>query len=368
MTESQSSSFFTHTPRNTHSTLLRSSGPVGTLARVVLLGALLLGAAALAACGNPFAEAPDAGSGDAATAGDTAADERVAPEDQPSTVEAVTLPEDPGSESLEAEQAAADELAALDKELELRERELALREKELELKERELAQRRRESRPAPPPTPVAEEPAPTPEPAREEPAEVASVPSPEPVSEPARESQLLPVVTWLEVPAGREMDVEFLTPLASNTSRTGDSFRTRVLDPIYAQNGELAIPGGSEVLGHVVEASTNDRRIGGRSRLELEFTDLVLPSGSTVPIEASFAEESKSGKKKDAATIGGAAAVGAILGRILGDGDSAVVGAIIGGAAGTAIASRNKGETVEIPEGFAVRLRLDEAVAVRVVR
>lgn len=344
-----------------HSIFLRVSRPMAKLARAALLGALVLGAITVTACGNPFAGTSDSGSGDGVTPGDTVAQEGVAPEDQPSTVEEVILPEEP-SPSAEEAQARADEVAALDKELDLRERELALREKELELKERELAQSRRQSRPAPAPAPAAAAPAPEPqpEPAREEPAEVASVPDPEP--EPA------PVVTWLDVPAGRETDVEFLTSLASNTSRTGDSFRTRVLEPIYAQSGELAVPAGSEVLGHVVEASTNDRRIGGRSRLELEFTDLVLPSGTTVPIQASFAEETKSSKKKDAATIGGAAAAGAILGRILGDDDAAVVGAILGGAAGTAIASRNKGENVEIPEGFAIRLRLDEAVAVRVVR
>lgn len=286
------------------------------------------------------------------------------PEDRPATPEAVAL-EAPEMVESEQEPSAA-ELEALEKDLELRERELALKERELELKERELAQKRRESRPvvaAPEPAP---RPDPTPAPEPVEPAEASPQPAPEPEPEP--EPEPAPQAVWLDVPAGREMEVEFLTPLSSATSREGDTFRTRVLEPVYAGSGELAIPSGSEVLGRVVESVTNDRRIGGRSRLVIEFTDLVLPSGTTVPVNASFAEESKSGKKKDAATIGGAAAAGAILGSILGDDEAAVVGAILGGAAGSVLASRNKGENVEISAGTPVRLRLDETVAVRVYR
>lgn len=327
-----------------------------------ILALMLMGGTlwTLSACGGGAGtENGDAG------AEPTAAEAEARPEDRPATPEAVALEAPETGEA--GEEASAAELEALEQELELRARELALKERELELKERELAQRRRESRPvvaAPEPAPA---PATTPEPAPapvEERAEIA--PEPEPEAEP--EPEPAPQAVWLDVPAGREMDVEFLTSLSSATSREGDTFRTRVLDPVYAGSGELAIPAGSEVLGRVVESVTNDRRIGGRSRLAIEFTDLVLPSGTTVPVSASLAEEGKSGKQKDAATIGGAAAAGAILGSILGDDEAAVVGAILGGAAGSVLASRNKGENVEIPAGTPVRLRLDETVAVRTYR
>ena len=323
-----------------------------------VLALLLMGGVlwTLSACGGG---ARTENGGPEAAPAEPAAVEAEAPEDRPTTPEAVEL-ETTATETAE-EGASAAELEALEKELELRERELALKERELELKERELARKRRESRPAvaaPEPSP-APTPAPSaaPEPVEER-AEAAPQPAPEPAPEPV----------WLDVPAGREMDVEFVTSLSSATSREGDTFRTRVLEPVHAASGELAIPAGSEILGRVVESVTNDRRIGGRSRLAIEFTDLVLPSGTTVPVSASFAEEGKSGKKKDAATIGGATAAGAILGSILGDDEAAVVGAILGGAAGSVLASRNKGENVEIPAGTPVRLRLDETVAVRVYR
>jgi outer membrane lipoprotein SlyB len=109
-------------------------------------------------------------------------------------------------------------------------------------------------------------------------------------------------------------------------------------------------------------------RIGGQAKLTLKFTDLVLPSGSTVPIHASFIQTGRSETGRDAATVGGAAAGGAILGRILNKGSrskGAVIGAIIGAVAGTAIASRTPGEEVVFPEGSVVGLRLNDAIEVR---
>jgi outer membrane lipoprotein SlyB len=130
----------------------------------------------------------------------------------------------------------------------------------------------------------------------------------------------------------------------------------------------VAIPAGSEILGEVVEA-VSPRRVGGQAKLELRFTDLVLPSGATVPIEASFVQKGRNETGRDAATIGGGAAAGAILGRVLKKGDrskGSVIGAIIGAAAGAVIASRTPGEEVVIPKGTRMGVRLDDSVRVRV--
>jgi hypothetical protein len=207
-------------------------------------------------------------------------------------------------------------------------------------------------RPEPPPAVTAEL------------APPASAPEPEPAPEPAREEPRTASVT---VPAGAQIDVEFTRRLASNTSSPGDSFRARVNHDLI-QDGVVAIPAGSEILGEVTDALPL-KRVGGQARLALKFTDLVLPSGKTVPIDASFVQEGRNETRKDAATIGGAAAGGAVLGRILNKGNrsrGSVLGAIIGAAAGTAIASKTPGEEVIIPEGSVVSLRLDDSVRVRV--
>jgi uncharacterized protein YqgC (DUF456 family) len=91
----------------------------------------------------------------------------------------------------------------------------------------------------------------------------------------------------------------------------------------------------------------------------------VLPSGSTLPLHASFLEEGKSRAGRDAATIGGSTAGGALLGRILSNGGrGTILGALVGAAVGTAIASKTAGEEVVIPEGSVISLKLDQPLAV----
>jgi hypothetical protein len=246
--------------------------------------------------------------------------------------------------------------------LNARERELADREAELDARERRLRQTQAQTRPAPS-RPAAEQV--RPEPPRAVTPELAPpAPAPEPAPEPVREEPRTASVT---VPAGAQIDVEFTRRLASNTSSPGDSFRARVSQDLI-QDGVVAIPAGSEILGEVTDALPL-KRVGGQARLALKFTDLVLPSGKTVPIDASFVQEGRNETRRDAATIGGVAAGGAVLGRILSQGNrsrGSVLGAIIGAAAGTAIASKTPGEEVIIPEGSVVSLRLDDSVRVRV--
>jgi hypothetical protein len=250
--------------------------------------------------------------------------------------------------------------------LSARERELADREAELDARERRLRQTQTQTQTRPAPSrPAAAEVRPEPPPAvTPELAPPASAPEPEPVLEPVREEPRTASVT---VPAGTQIDVEFTRRLASNTSSPGDSFRARVNQDLI-QDGVVAIPAGSEILGEVTDALPL-KRVGGQARLALKFTDLVLPSGKTVPIDASFVQEGRNETRRDAATIGGVAAGGAVLGRILNRGNrsrGSVLGAIIGAAAGTAIASKTPGEEVIIPEGSVVSLRLDDSVRVRV--
>jgi uncharacterized protein YcfJ len=57
------------------------------------------------------------------------------------------------------------------------------------------------------------------------------------------------------------------------------------------------------------------------------------------------------------------AVAGAILGRILGDGDAAVVGGIVGAAAGTAAVLQSKGKEVELPAGTQLTLEFDQVVS-----
>lgn len=303
----------------------------------------------------------------------------------------------------------ADQIA----ELEERERRIAERQAELEAREERLreARERREQeadradRAEPRATPRVEaprRPAPAPVPERERereqvaerreadrPRETAPEPDdredsavPDPVESraareerenaerrEARRERERRLVTSVAVPDGTILNVRFTDTVSSNGSQVGDTFRARVASDIL-EGGQVVIPAGSEVLGEVSEAVPLDRRIGGQARLTLRFTDLVLPSGTTMPIRASFLRQGRNETGRDAAVIGGGAAGGAVLGRILGGSKDrsrgTLVGAILGAAAGAVIASRTPGEEVVIPDGATVDLVLDEEIEVQV--
>lgn len=288
--------------------------------------------------------------------------------------------------------AGADELDAHQRELDQREaeleararklRDLENRDRELQAAEREIS--RREARAA------EKRPAQRPKPARPEPREdvdteeVAAAsgaggtsrgadPEPEPAEEIAQdredsreeEREAAPRAEPATVSAGTVVAAEFLETLSSENSRVGDTFRARLTGDVR-QGGRVVIPAGSEVVGEVTEAVPL-RKVGGRAKLAVRFTDLVLPHGVSVPIDASFVGQGKSETGRDAATIGGAAAGGAVLGRVINKKDrsrGAVIGAILGAAIGTAIASRTDGEEVNIFEGSVLDLRFDAPVEI----
>jgi len=162
----------------------------------------------------------------------------------------------------------------------------------------------------------------------------------------------------LTVPAGTVLMVTFEQTLSSASSLAGDRFSARVVEPVRI-DGRDAITAGSTISGRVVSAE-RPGRFGDLALLNLEFTSLRIASGVESPISASFHGEGEAQETRDAVVIGGAAAGGAVLGKVLGDdSDSTVLGALIGGAIGTGIAARNRGEEVTIPEGVAIAIRLD---------
>ncbi len=287
------------------------------------------------------------------------------------------------SESAAAELERVTALTERERELAAREAELAAREEQIALQERAAAPPapkpapkpvagpapRPAASPAPAPTVEAVEPAPVPaaEPAVEAEPEPAPSLSPAPLPAPAAPPE--PRTVLVTVPAGTELEVEFLDSLSSEGSRTGDEFRARVSRQVLA-DGRVAIPVGSIVRGTVTEA-VSLKKVGGRARLALEFDRLEIPSGDRAEIRVSFADQGKSETKKDAATIGGAAAGGAIVGRLLNRSNKTkggTIGAILGAAVGTAVAARTEGEEVVIERGTVVGLKLDAPVRLEVPR
>jgi hypothetical protein len=105
--------------------------------------------------------------------------------------------------------------------------------------------------------------------------------------------------------------------------------------------------------------------VKGRAVLGFTFERLDTPGGLKKIRTSYVAEEAESGKKKDAAVIGGAAGVGAIVGGIIGGKKGAAIGAGIGGAGGTGVVMATKGKEVRLSMGAKVNVRLDDPVVIQ---
>lgn len=249
----------------------------------------------------------------------------------------------PATDTGDAEQTAADE------EQDLAAREQEVQEKLAELESREAAVEKREA-------------ASTPKRASSTPKQSASTPRP---AAPAAPTYRTVNVT---LPASTALELEFAQSLSSEESAVGDPVRARVTQDVV-ENGVVAVPAGSEVTGQVTEARAV-KKIGGQAKLAVMFDMLHLPTGEQTPITSSIEFLGKKQTGKDAATIGGSAAGGAVLGRVLGGNDkdkATAIGAVVGAAVGTAVAANNKTDPVLVETGQTTQALLVEPVHMKVV-
>ncbi|HEY3174436.1 MAG TPA: hypothetical protein VGK94_01610 [Candidatus Polarisedimenticolia bacterium] len=165
------------------------------------------------------------------------------------------------------------------------------------------------------------------------------------------------------VPAGTVLTLALDTSLNSETAQAGDGFTATVVESIVSEN-RVVIPEGSRIEGKVTEAVAA-KRGAGKAKLVLGFNALRLPGGYTTGIVGSFQEVTESKKGRNAAIIGGSAAGGALLGRILGkDTKGAVIGSIVGGGIGTAVVMGQEGKQVKLAADTPFEIRLEESVRV----
>jgi len=200
------------------------------------------------------------------------------------------------------------------------------------------------------------------------PAEREEVPDLEEIIEPIEpEREPVARTVVLTLPAATAIEFEFDDALSSETSFEGDRFRASVTRDVLGE-GHVAIPAGSRLRG-IVTSVVPEKKIGGQARLALSFDRLELPWGEAMSIQATLDVEGEPQKKKDAATIGGAAAGGAVLGRVLSNkkGKGTAIGAILGAAVGAAVASENAGDPVVIEPGMLGELLLEAPLEVAVV-
>jgi hypothetical protein len=206
------------------------------------------------------------------------------------------------------------------------------------------------ARPATASRPLPVEPAPTAPP----PVAAAPAPTPEPIPTPT------PTPRPRVVAAGTALPIVLKQALTTKAAKPEDRVTAELAEDVVV-GGEVLLPAGSEVLGHVVTALRSGR-VKGRARLVVSFDEIRIDGKTFVISATGFDVTAGSSKGKDAKIAGGAAAAGAIIGAIAGGGSGAVKGGAIGGAAGGAAVLATRGVEVELEAGSRYKIELKKSL------
>ena len=164
--------------------------------------------------------------------------------------------------------------------------------------------------------------------------------------------------------AGTDIRASLDTPLSTKTSKVGDRFTATISAPVHDASGNIVVPIGSKLNGQISEPS--DQRLAGAIKdmghLNLRFTDIQLPSGTDVPLNATLlsihnsrpAGSSNPGNSR----LTGSAAIAA-NGGFTGGLGRPIKGLAVGNLAGGGYVLSTSSKQVELPAECVLRLRVD---------
>jgi hypothetical protein len=180
------------------------------------------------------------------------------------------------------------------------------------------------------------------------PAVAAAAPAPPPPPQPVT----------VTIPGNTVVTVRTIDSIDSKTNQAGQVFKGSLDAPIVVDNN-VVIPAGGDVYLKLVNASSAGH-FTGRSELTLALTSVVF-QGKTYNVSSSDVKQSGSSRgKRTAATVGGGAALGALIGAVAGGGKGAAIGAAVGGGAGTGVQVFTKGQQVKIPSETRLDFTLEQ--------
>ena len=171
-----------------------------------------------------------------------------------------------------------------------------------------------------------------------------------------------PPVEHITIPAGTTISVRMVDALDSEVNRVGDTFRASLESPIMVEDRVVA-PVGTEVQGKVTDVKSAGH-FQGRSELTLQLVRLQMNGKSYALATSVWNAKGSSRGKRTAATVGGGAALGAIIGAIAGGGKGAAIGTVAGAGAGTGVQAVTKGQQIRVQPEDVVQFRLTNGVTV----
>jgi hypothetical protein len=179
------------------------------------------------------------------------------------------------------------------------------------------------------------------------------------------DTQAAPPSGSVVVPRNTILALELLTPLSSDSSQRGDRLEAKVIEPVEFANfiveGRVAqvkragkVKGTAQLQLAFDQIRSTDNR---STHLNAELIEITTMGGDDTQVDSEGGVKGRDSTKDDAAKVGGAAGIGAIIGAIAGGGKGAAIGAIIGGGAGTAGVMTQRGKDIRLERGQHMKIR-----------
>jgi outer membrane biosynthesis protein TonB len=190
-----------------------------------------------------------------------------------------------------------------------------------------------------------------------------NVPAPAPAAEAAPPPPPPPPPPQkVTVPSGTTLAVRLVDTLDSETATQGQTFHATLNSPL-AVEGDVAIPSGYDVEGHVVQVQSAGK-FAGQSLLVLQL-DRISAGGKFYNIQTDqWSKKGSSRGKNTAEKVGAGAGIGAIIGALAGGGKGAAIGAAAGGGLGGGVQAATKGQQIKLPSETVLNFTLQQPVTV----
>jgi hypothetical protein len=170
----------------------------------------------------------------------------------------------------------------------------------------------------------------------------------------------------LEAPAGTELVVRTVEVIDSRNAGADQSFSAVVEQDVTNASGRVIIPERSSAQLIIREVSSGGAT--GSPEMVLDIRSITVDGRRYVVGTKDLPIDSDSGigkNRRTAETIGGGAALGAIIGAIAGGGKGAAIGVLVGAAGGAGAQVLTRGRDVRVPAETVLRFMLDRPVTLQ---
>ncbi len=171
-----------------------------------------------------------------------------------------------------------------------------------------------------------------------------------------------PAPVKVTVQSGTTLSVRLVDEIDSETAQPGQTFRA-TLDSPLAVDGEVVVPEGYDVQGHVVDVKSAGK-FAGRSSLDLQLDRIQVGSKYYTITTSKYSREGSSRTKNTVAKVGAGSAIGAIIGGIAGGGKGAAIGAAAGGGLGGGVQAATKSQQIKLASETVLTFELQAPLTV----